>query len=268
MKRILGILIALIISTKAFASVTVMPTRVEFNANKTRANYLSTSIDIKGDERQVMRFKVYPGFFKISEKNEMVQLEGQTAPNDLSKKIKYVPSEFTVQPGKSQKLRVNVIGINSLPDGESRCVLYIEDVNPKEVALDTRMQGIGAQLIVKTRVGVPIYVDKGKVEKNCEIQNFSIKEEKNGLYLNAKLVNSGNSRIRYNTQVQVLNDKKLVKEIPLKSGTVGDNNYFNIKDKLDTKDIPPGEYTLRYIVSFTDGNGKKQNVKQETQIQI
>lgn len=268
MKKILGILIALIISTKAYASVTVMPTKIEFNANKTKANYLSTSIDVKGDDRETMRFKVYPEYFTIDNKGDVVDCAKKTAPNDLSKKIKYVPSEFTVQPGKTQKVRINIVGLNTLPDGENRCMLYIEDVNPKEFNFDTGRAGIGAQLIIKSRIGVSVYVDKGKFVKNCDIENFNITRDRNGYVVNAKLVSTGNSKIRYQSTSQLFNGKKLIKEQKLSQGVVGDNNYFMVKDLLDLKGVTAGEYTLRYSVTYTDEKGKKQTKKLEQVIQI
>ena len=146
-KKILTTTLALFMAIPAFASVAVAPTRVEINANKLKNNYVTTAIDIKGDSQQPMRFKVYPKFFTINDKNEMILVENSTAANDLTKKTRFVPSEFTVAQGKSQKLRVNITGINQLPDGENRVVLFIEDVNPKEFNIPTGMQGIGAQLI-------------------------------------------------------------------------------------------------------------------------
>ena len=209
MKKILGLLIALIISTKAFASIAVMPTKIELNANKNKANYISTSIEVRGDKTRPMRFKAYTGYFKINEKGEVLQLEGQTAPNDISKKVKFVPSEFNVQPGKSQRLRINIAGLNSLPDGENRTMLYIEDVNPKEIMLDTGNSGIGAQLIIKTRVGVPVYLDKGKFVKKAELGAFNVTKEKDGTYVAAKVLSTGNSKVRCSSQVQIYKDKKI-----------------------------------------------------------
>ena len=268
MKKILGLLIALMISTKAFASITIMPTKVELNANKTKANYVSTSIEVRGDERQVMRFKAYTGYFTINELGQMNQIAESTAPNNIAKKIKFVPSEFTVLPGKSQKVRLNIVNINTLPDGENRCVIYIEDVNPKEVPVDTGRAGIGAQLIVKTRVAVPVYLDKGKFTRIGEFENFSVKNEKGAYYVTGKLLNKGNSRLRYTVHEQIIKDKKLVKEQALGGGTVGDNNYNNVLTKLDLKDVPGGNYTLRYIIRYKDEKGKVQNIKQETEISI
>ena len=99
-----------------------------------------------------MRFKVYTGYFKISDKGDAILYDKSNEPDDLSKRVRFVPSEFTVQPGKVQKLRVNIANLNALPDGESRAMLYIEDVNPREYAIPTGQTGLGAQLIVKTRM--------------------------------------------------------------------------------------------------------------------
>ena len=50
---------------------------------------------------------------------------------------------------------------------------------------------------------------------------------------------------------------------------VGDNNYYVAKDKIVTDKITEkGEYTLRVVITYTDENGKRQNLKQETQINI
>ena len=264
-KKFLSLLMAFIMSVPAFASVAVSPMRVEVNANKVKTNYYTTAIEIKGDTKEMMRFRAYPGYFKIDDKGEAILLDKSNEPNDLSKKIRFVPSEFNIAPGKVQKLRINIAGLNLLPDGESRAMLYIEDVNPKELALDTGRQGIGAQLIVKTRVGVPIYVDKGKFKKQADVEYLNIIKAKNGLFTEMKILSTGNSRIRYDGKVQIIQGKKLIDEYSIDGVVVGDNNSYVATDKIRTEKIEqPGEYTLRMIVSYYDENGKKKNIKKET----
>ena len=46
MKKLLGLLIALMMTTQAFASIAVAPTKVEINANKLKANYITTEKQI------------------------------------------------------------------------------------------------------------------------------------------------------------------------------------------------------------------------------
>lgn len=265
-KKILTTTLALVMTVPAFASVAVSPTRVEINANKLKSNYVTTAIEVKGDSQVPMRFKVYPGYFTIDNKGEVVMVDKATNdPHDLSKKIRFVPSEFTVAQGKSQKLRINIANLNQLPDGESRAMLYIEDVNPKEMNIPTGNAGINAQLIVKTRVGVPVYIDKGKVTKDAEIEYLNVVKEKNAYYTNMKVVSKGNSKIRYSGKVQIVQGKKLVSEYNLSEKVVGANNFYVDKQKVEMINIKEtGEYTLRTVLSFFDENGKRKNIKKET----
>ena len=175
-KRLLGFLIAIGLSIPAYASITVSPTKLEINANKIRNNYATTSIEVKGDATKPMRYKAYSGYFVITEDATM-NMNPASDMYDASSKIRFVPSEFTIPPGKTQKVRVNIANIKSLPDGESRAVLYVEDVNAKEIEIPNNM-GIGAQLILKTRVAVPIYIDKGKFFKKADIESLELIKNK------------------------------------------------------------------------------------------
>ncbi|DAB00745.1 TPA: hypothetical protein CPT96_05545 [Candidatus Gastranaerophilales bacterium HUM_10] len=268
-KKIFGLLIALGLAVPAFASVAVAPTRVEINANKLKNNYVTTAIEVKGDSQQPMRFKVYPGFFTINEKGELVMVDNANDPHDLSKKIRFVPSEFTVAQGKSQKVRINIAGLNTLPDGENRTILYIEDVNPKEMSIPTGRAGIGAQLIVKTRVGVPVYVDKGRVSKDADVEYLNIVKGKDGLYTDMKVISKGNSKVRYSGNVQIVQGKKLIDEYSLAGKVVAGNNFCVDRQKIKTDNIKEaGEYTLRMVLSYFDENGKRKNIKKEANLNI
>ncbi|DAB11851.1 TPA: hypothetical protein CPT91_04735 [Candidatus Gastranaerophilales bacterium HUM_16] len=268
-KKIFGLLIALGLAVPAFASVAVAPTRVEINANKLKNNYVTTAIEVKGDSQQPMRFKVYPGFFTINEKGEVVMTESSNDPHDLTKKIRFVPSEFTVVQGRNQKVRINIAGLNTLPDGENRTILYIEDVNPKEMSIPTGRAGIGAQLIVKTRVGVPVYVDKGRVSKDADVEYLNIVKGKDGLYTDMKVISKGNSKVRYSGNVQIVQGKKLIDEYSLAGKVVAGNNFCVDRQKIKTDNIKEaGEYTLRMVLSYFDENGKRKNIKKEANLNI
>ena len=134
--------------------------------------------------------------------------------------------------------------------------------------IPTGRAGIGAQLIVKTRVGVPVYIDKGKVTKDAEIEYLNIVKEKDGYYTDMKIVSKGNSKIRYAGNVQIIQGKKLVDEYSLNGNVVGDNNFYLDKQKVITDKLTSGEYTLRMIIFYYDENGKKKNIKKETNLNI
>jgi len=268
MKKILGLLTALMITLQAHASIAVAPTRIEIDANKLKTNYVTTAIEVRGDSKQPMRFRVYPGYFTINSNGEM-NMDAPSDEHDISKKIRYVPSEFNVMPGKTQKLRVNIAGISSLPDGESRAVLYLEDVNAKEFQVDTGMTGIGAQLIVKTRIGVPVYVDKGKFTRKGEIESFRVTKDGNRLLADMTIASTGNSKLRCNGKVQLAQGKKLLHEAQLAEKVISANGTLTSRDIIEMDNFTEkGEFTLRVVLSYVDENGKKQNMIKETLINL
>ena len=267
-KRILGLLITLAMSIPAYASITVSPTRIEINANKVKNNYATTAIEVKGSATNPMRFKAYTGYFNISDTADLKILDDKNDPHNISSKVRFVPSEFTIPPGKAQKLRVNIANIKSLPEGESRALIFLEDVNTKEMNIPNEM-GISTQLIVKTRVAVPVYVDKGNFVKKAEINDFTIKKEKDGYYTNMKILSEGNSRVRYSGILQIIEGKKLISEQSLNAGVVGENNSFRHKQKLDISNLKKdGDYTVRLIFSYMDEKNNRKNIKKDTILKL
>ncbi|MCQ2740017.1 MAG: hypothetical protein MJ237_07310 [bacterium] len=269
MKKILALLTALFISIPAYASITVSPTRIELNANKIRNNYATMAIEIRGDSQKATRYRGYTGYFKIGDNGQMIFADGdKTDPHNISDKVRFVPSEFTVPPGKSQKVRVNIANIKNIPDGESRALIYLEDVNTKEMNVPNGY-GIGAQLILKTRVAVPVYVDKGNFTKKADVETFGIVKQKDGLYTEMKIVSSGNSRIRYGGMIQIASGKKLISEYALEQSVVAEKSTRIVRQKIDTSKIKEaGEYSLRLVFQYTDENGNKKNIKKDAILKI
>lgn len=267
-KKILIIALSTFLTVPAFASIAVSPMRVEINANKVRNNYVTTALEVRGDANVPVRFKATSGYFDIDDKGEAIMPEASTSPYDLSKKIRFVPAEFNVQPGKTQKLRINVANLKSLPDGESRAMLYIEDINPKEYNIPTGRAGIGAQLIVKTRMGIPVYIDKGKFTKSAKIESCELIQAKGTVKLNTKIASTGNSRVRYTAKLQFAQGKKLIAEKDVTGGVIPGGKTFTKSETIDVKDVPSGEYTVKLIISYLDENDKRKNIKNEQNIVI
>ena len=267
-KKFLGLFIAMIMAIPAFASIAVSPTKIEINANKIRNNYATTAIEIRGAQDRPVRYRAYTDYFEVDENAKMKHPDGKNNPHNIAQKIRFVPSEFTVPPGSSQKVRVNVANVRSLPDGESRAVIYFEDVEPKEMNVPNEM-GISAKLIIKTRVAVPVYVDKGNFTKIADVETFEVVKQNNAFYTKMKVVSTGNSRIRYVGKIQIVDGKKLIDEYPIEGSVVGDRNHLVTLHKIKTDKITKsGEYTLRLVLSYIDEKDVKKVIKKDTILKI
>lgn len=263
-------LISIINSSKAQAALKVTPTLLELNANETRGNYLTASFDVQGDNNEIIRFKIYPSYFKISPQGTMEIIEESTSESDnLIKNVRFVPNEFTLQNGNKQKVRLTITDLKNIPDGESRMVLFLEDVAAKELMLPSGMKDVNTKLIVKTRVGIPIYLDKGKFVKCAKIETVDLKKQDKELQLSLKLSSSGNSKVRYSGKAQIIKDKKLIGEYKIKNHVVGSNNTISTLEEIPLNDIKEnGDYTLRLIIQYTDEKGRLKSLIKENQFTI
>lgn len=272
MKKFLVLLLLtfIIVGQKANAALKVTPTLLELNANETRGNYLTASFDVQGDANETIRFKIYPAYFKISPQGTMDIIEENTSTADnLIKNVRFVPNEFTLQNGNKQKVRLTITNLKNLPDGESRMVLFLEDVAAKELVLPSGMKDVSTKLIVKTRVGIPIYLDKGKFVKCAQIENIDLKKQDKELQLAMKLSSSGNSKVRYTGKAQIIKDKELIGEYKIKNHVIGSNNTLSTLEGIPLKDIKEnGNYTLRIVIQYSDEKGRLKSLIKENQFTI
>lgn len=270
MKKILLFLFCIIsFSIKTNAAIKVTPTIIELDTKSARSNYVTSSFNVQGGENEIIRFKIYPEYFKITSKGTMDMLEKTPAQDSLINNIKFVPSEFTLQNGRTQKVRLTITDINKLPDGESRIVLFLEDVAAKEIILPSGRKDVTTKLLVKTRVGIPVYLDKGHVTKKGEIDLFKAEQQGEKLVCNMKILSDGNSKIRYSGKAQIIKGRTLIDEKPVNNNVVGAKNFLLTNEIIPMDKITEdGEYKVRLILNYKDENGKIKNLIKESMVTI
>lgn len=272
MKKIIPLLILafIILPQKAIAALKVTPTLLELNANQTRGNYLTASFDVQGDKNETIRFKIYPAYFKISPQGTMEIIENKSPDaENLVKNVRFVPNEFTLQNGNKQKVRLTITDIKNLPDGESRMVLFLEDVAAKEMNLPSGVKNVSTKLIVKTRVGIPIYLDKGRFVKCAQIKSVDIKKHDKELQIALNMLSCGNSKVRYTGKAQIIKDKELISEYKIKNHVIGSKNTLSALESIPLTDIKEnGNYTLRLVIQYSDEKGRLKSLICENQFSI
>src|SRR5574344_1185646 len=92
----------------AQAAIKVSPSYTELDANTTKKDYISGSFGVSGGKDEVIRFKVYPVFFKYDTLGRFVELEDKKKKNSLMGKIKFYPTEFTCANGETQRIRFTI----------------------------------------------------------------------------------------------------------------------------------------------------------------
>lgn len=186
--------------------------------------------------------------------------------NSLMGKVKFFPSEFTCNNGLEQKVRFTVTGVNGLPSGESRLVLFLEDVDTKEIIIKRANGQIGGRILVKTRVGVPVYVDKGIYTKKGVIDTVALKKVKDDYACEYKISSTGNSKIRYNGIAYLSQGNKLIKQFDIHGMTVEGGKYVETSQLLDMpkEELKEGEeYKIKFVFKYQDEKQREKTIKKE-----
>ena len=259
---------------EANAAIKISPSTIELNANTTKKDYISTAFNVSGGINETIRFKLYPVFFKYDEKGRFIELKDTGQKDSLMGKIKFYPMEFTCQNGQPQKVRLTITGLKELQNGESRLMLFLEDVNTKEVLLSKLNGNIGGKILVKTRVGVPIYVDKGNFTKKAQFLTLNANENNGILNCAYKISSNGTSKVRYTGYGYITDDNNnLIKKFKVISSNVpgGTGSYIEKEQKVDLKDcvLTNGKnYNLKFVLTYKDEQDKEKILKRETSFNI
>lgn len=267
MKKILFLLFLFLFTLNtANAAIRVSPNYIELDANATKKDFVSGSFTVSGGKDEIVRFKVYPKFFERGIKGTFMELEDKGQKNSLMGKIKFYPSEFTCKNGIEQKVRFTITGTKSLPSGDSRLVLFLEDINTKEIVIKNATGGAGGKIIVKTRIGIPIYVDKGMYSKKGTLDSVAFKKNGEEYECDYKVSSTGNSRIRYNGFCYISQGGNLVNKFEVFGSTVEAGSSLEKNQKLDIpKDLlKEGEdYKMKFVVTYKDEKKHEKILKKE-----
>lgn len=267
MKRIISLLaiILLITSAACQAAVQLTSSTIEILANG--KNFATGSFSVKGGASETIRFKIYPEFFDISDKGKIIVNQEKNDSHSLISRIRFIPNEFTLENGKSQKVRFTVTDLNTLPDGESRLVLFLEDAKPKEVIIKDLKNKTNSVIEIRTRMGIPIYVDKGKFTKSGNLENLSASNEKDEIICKYKVNSTGNSKIRYTGKIQIIEGKSLVKEFDIEGSPVQGGKFVEIENKLPIEGLQADkDYKLRLILTYKDQRNARKNLIKEVDL--
>ncbi len=249
------------------ATVKVMPTLIELDANKSRGNYLTTSFSVQADKNETVRFKLYPEYFTITDEGKMDSKPVSESADNLISHARFVPNEFTLKNGIPQIVRVTFTDLKSLPDGESRMVMFIEDVAAKEILLPNANKNLNTRLVVKTRLGIPIYVDKGRFVKIGNFDDLKIEKNNKNLVYKMDLSAKGNSKVRYHGKAQVIKDNQLIKEFPVNSNTIRANGIFTERGMLPDN-LQAGDYIFKVILTYKNEKGENKNLIKEVSFHV
>lgn len=265
LKCLIVFLLLFLIACPAQAAIRISPERFELKVDQnSREKFLNDSITIQVDGNESVRLKVYADNFDLSENGSIITGLKNIPTNNIIENIRYNPTEFVVLPGQAQKVRFTITNLQKLNNGESRIVLFLEDTKMKTQILQDMGDSGTAKLNIKTRIAIPIYIDKGQVKKSGVIDKLTVENANNKYSYILSVKSTGSSKIRIWGKGQLIKDKALITEFPIESHPVQAGITGLFKGDIPAQNLEQNQdYILRINVSYKDENLKTKTLTTE-----
>jgi P pilus assembly chaperone PapD len=246
--------ICLILSLGVFNAISIIaPVKAEqYNVapmvtiSTAKSGQAKGSINVTNSGKEPLRMRVYAEDFTYDRK------QGFTSTGNHAKSavpyLQFSPRELVIPPGVTRNVRVGTTLLPSLPDGEYRAVLFVEDLKERDVKANA-----GNAVIINTRIASVFYVSKGTT--SADVQVNTAVWDNTAKKLNIVLSNKGKKTDYPNINWQISKDGQQVAKDRVLGVLVQSENERELPLKIGDKDLSltSGNYTLSGEI-FTDKN--------------
>lgn len=217
--------------TKA-QSLRVTPLIIETQAKRGRAREL---IELTNTGNTTFRARIYTSPFTYNRKGIETL---QSSPHDLTPYLTFSPRELVIEPNQTRTIRLSAKFLPSVPDREYRVLLYADQLD--EINQSHPVKSVS----IKTRLGITVYVRKGNLMPNLQVQQAIYNPVKKQIQL---LVNNqGSATTRPKTQWKLTQSKQEIAAGKIEETTIisGGDRDITIPYSISEKILKLGNYQL------------------------
>lgn len=185
-KIIVSLLVGLIVSVNVFA-ISISPKITEV---KLVDKEVFKEIRIKNDTNTPKRYKI----------SIVKPINIGSDDYYIGNNIKFYPPILNLKPNDTKSVKLLIEDFKDLQDGEYRCYLSLKEITP------SNSKGIS----IRINLNSAIYANKGKLNKNLEINDFKI----NNTLVQGIIENKGNTSL------------KIIVRYLMENGTTVDREFF------------------------------------------
>ncbi|MFM9905139.1 MAG: hypothetical protein ACKVQJ_11285 [Pyrinomonadaceae bacterium] len=242
---------ALAQSPSSSGGMALGPARFELEMKPGTETTVVVNLDYKtGDNiNQPARIVATLNDWTITKDGRVEYFPANTRPDSASSWLIYSPGEAAVMPGTIHQIRVTIsVPANATP-GDHLTALIIEQ-RPETLKYDKNVR----QMIVKYRMASVFYIKVAGLTRQGDFGDLLAESTPEGIVVTPTLKNEGNSMIRPLASVKVLDaEGKIVADLPEVEPIPILGGAETKQPMLIAKELPPGNYTVKYRVDFQDG---------------
>ncbi|MEA5468353.1 hypothetical protein [Spirulina sp. 06S082] len=177
----------------------------------------------------------------------------ESHPQDLTPYLQFTPRELEVQPGTSRRVRLIGRLAPSLPEGEYRSALIVENLQP---VITTDGRGNQVQIVQQT--AIVVFVRKGDFQPNLTVEQAIWDAEARNITLLVQ--NRGGASTRPEIQWRLVQENTTVDEGTITPTIViaeSDRNFV-ITYAEGEETPPPGDYQLQGEMIWHEDNYRQK----------
>ncbi len=205
--------------------------------SEARGGQAKGSIILSNNGKEPLRMRVYAEDFTYDLKKGFVSMgkhERSAVPY-----LQFSPRELVIPPGVTRSVRVSTTLLPSLPNGEYRAVIFLEDLKERTVKSDNTNA-----VIIKSRVASVFYISKGT--NSSDLQLNTAAWDNTAKKLSFILTNKGRQSAFPDVNWRMTKDGKEVAKDRLRGILVQSENEREVALSSNGKDISlaSGSYVL------------------------
>lgn len=229
----------------ALGQMQVSPLVIETQARRGQAQGV---VSVTNVSDSLLRARVYAEPFTYTDTGLQLLAPGTTA-GDLTPYLQFSPTELTVPPGATRRIRLMTRFPPSIPSGEYRAMIFAETLSdPSEVVSPDRSAGgeaAGPVMTIKVRIGSAFYVRQGEATSHLKVVGASWNPVSRNPQL--RLENTGTASEQVGGEWQLKQGESLISKGSLPPSTVVAQSQRHLQLRPanpDTTSLPAGDYQL------------------------
>lgn len=180
-RALVAVALALVLPARtAFADLLLYPTRVVFERNMR-----SAQVELINNGSETTSYRISFVHLRMTPQGGLDQVKGEPQAGEgyVDNLVRYSPRQVTLEPGKSQVVRLMLRKPANLPAGEYRSHLQFDRLPPpagKSSIEPNKPEGIGIQLTALIGASIPVIVRHGDTQATVKVSGVRLEPGKAG----------------------------------------------------------------------------------------
>lgn len=252
------------LTKSSYAQIGVSPLVIQEQTQRGQAQGI---INVRNTTNEAIRVRVYTEPFIYEREKGFQSIEISEA--DLTPYLRFSPTEMTIPAGAERRVRFVAQFPPSLPDREYRAAIFSETLQQSQ---DNQQNSVA----IIARIGVTVYVRKGNLQPNFNVDSASYNPQENLVGLLVKNIGEATALPKVIWQLNqngssIVTGESAETTVMAQSDRIINLNLVKLNEttqKEEKINLKKGEYQLTGQLVWQEGNNNPTIIPFQTKISV